>query len=134
MVYRVLANIVVVGHFAFILFAVLGGLLVLRWKRCAWIHVPAFLWAAVIAFAGWVCLLTPLENWLRERGGAIAYSSGFIEHYILPVLYPVVLTRGIQIAMGLFVLCVNAGLYCWLLRRTGQMAAYKQEEYKRSSS
>lgn len=134
MVYRVLANIVVVGHVAFILFAVLGGLLVLRWKRCAWIHVPAFLWAAVIAFAGWVCPLTPLENWLRERGGAIAYSSGFIEHYILPVLYPVVLTRGIQIAMGLFVLCVNAGLYCWLLRRTGQMAAYKQEEYKRSSS
>lgn len=100
----------------------------LRWRRCAWVHVPAFLWAALIAFAGWVCPLTPVENWLRERGGAIAYSSGFTEHYILPVLYPVALTRGLQTAMGLFVLGVNLGLYWWVLRRTRQMAVYEQEE------
>lgn len=128
MLYRFLANLVVVLHVAFILFAVLGGFLVLRWRRCAWVHVPAFLWAALIAFAGWVCPLTPVENWLRERGGAIAYSSGFAEHYILPVLYPVALTRGLQTAMGLFVLGVNLGLYWWVLRRTRQMAVYEQEE------
>lgn len=115
--YRVLADLVVVVHVAFILFAVLGGLLMLRWKRCAWIHVPAVLWAALIAFAGWVCPLTPLENWLRERGGAIGYSSGFTEHYILPVLYPIMLTRRLQIVLGLFVLSVNLGLYGWVLRR-----------------
>lgn len=118
MLYRVLANLVVVAHVAFILFAVLGGLLVLRWKRCAWIHVPAFLWAALIAFAGWVCPLTPLENWLSERGGEIGYSTGFIEHYILPVLYPVALTRRLQIGMGLFVLGINLALYWRVLRRT----------------
>jgi len=122
MLYRFLANLVVVLHVAFILFAVLGGLLVLRWKRCAWIHVPAAMWAALIAFGGWVCPLTPLENWLREKGGATAYMSGFIEHYVLPVLYPVALTRGLQIAMGLFVLGVNLGLYLWVVRRTRHMA------------
>ena len=118
LLYRVLANLVVVGHLAFILFAVLGGFLVFKWKWCACIHVPAFLWAALIAFAGWVCPLTPLENWLRERGGATAYSSGFIEHYILPLLYPIALTRRLQIAVGLFVLGVNLWLYWWVLRRT----------------
>jgi len=117
MLYRVLANLVVVAHVAFILFAVLGGFLVLRWKRCAWIHVLAFVWAALIAFAGWICPLTPLENWLRERGGESGYSTGFIEHYIIPVLYPVALTRGLQIVLGLFVLGVNLGIYWRVLRR-----------------
>ena len=126
--WRVLADLVVILHLAFIVFAVLGGFLALRWKRCAWIHVPAFLWAALIAFAGWICPLTPLENWLREKGGAIAYSSGFIEHYIIPVLYPVALTRGLQIAMGFFVLGVNLAIYRWAFRRTRQIAVYEQEK------
>ena len=117
MLYRLVADLIVVLHLAFVLFAVLGGFLVLRWKRCAWIHVPAVLWAALIEFAGWVCPLTPLENLLRERGGAIAYRSGFIEHYILPVLYPTVLTRRVQIALGLFVLAINLGIYGWVLHR-----------------
>jgi hypothetical protein len=104
-------------HLAFVLFAVLGGFLVVRWKRCAWVHVPAFLWAAFIEFAGWVCPLTPLENWLRNRGGAMAYQAGFIEQYILPILYPATLTRHVQIALGLFVIAVNLGIYSWLWRR-----------------
>jgi hypothetical protein len=118
MLYRVFADLVVVVHLAFVLFAVLGGLLVLRWKRCAWLHVPAVVWAALIEFAGWVCPLTPLEIWLREKGGAIAYRSGFVEHYILPLLYPAVLTRRLQIVLGLFVLGVNLGIYGWVLYRT----------------
>ena len=123
MLYRVVADLVVVVHFAFVLFAVLGAFFVLRWKRCAWIHVPAVLWAALIEFYGWVCPLTPLENWLRETGGAIAYRSGFIEHYILPILYPTVLTRRLQIALGLFVLGINLGIYGWVLHRIGKAKA-----------
>ena len=117
MLYRFFANLVVVAHVAFILFAVLGGFLVIKWKRCAWIHVPAFLCASLIAFAGWICPLTPLENWLRERGGESGYSTGFIEHYIIPVLYPVALTRPLQIVLGLFVLSINLALYWRVLRR-----------------
>jgi hypothetical protein len=118
MLYRIFADIVIVIHLAFVLFAVFGGLLVLRWKRWACLHVPAVLWAALIEFAGWVCPLTPLENWLREKGGAIAYRSGFVEHYILPLLYPAVLTRSLQIVLGLFVLGINLGIYGWVLYRT----------------
>lgn len=117
MPYRVFADLIVVIHLAFVLFAVLGGLLVLRWKRFACLHVPAVLWAALIEFAGWICPLTPLENWLRERGGAIAYRSGFVEHYILPLLYPAALTRRLQIILGLFVLGINLGIYGWVVYR-----------------
>jgi hypothetical protein len=119
MLYRVLADIVVMTHFAFIVFAVLGGILVLRWMRCAWVHVPTVTWATLISFAGWICPLTPLENWLREKGGVIAYRSGFIEYYILPVIYPDVtfLTRRMQIILGLLLLGLNLGIYGLVLRR-----------------
>jgi len=119
MLYRVLADMVVMTHFAFILFAVLGGFLVLKWKRWAWLHVPAVVWAALISFAGWICPLTPLEIWLRERGGAIAYRSGFIEHYILPVVYPDAnfLTRRTQVVLGLLLLGLNLCIYGLVLRR-----------------
>jgi hypothetical protein len=117
MLYRVFADLVVVTHLVFVLFAVLGAFLVLSWKRCAWIHIPTVLWAALIEFAGWVCPLTPLENWLREKGGSIVYRSGFIEHYIIPLLYPCMLTRSLQIALGLFVLSINLGIYGWVLYR-----------------
>ena len=123
MPYALLADLVVLIHFAFVLFVVLGGLLVLKWKRLAWAHVPAFLWGALIEFAGWICPLTPLENWLRAKGGIIGYRSGFIEHYIIPVLYPTLLTRRLQIALGLFVLGVNLGIYGWLLRRISKAKA-----------
>ncbi|MFQ5848534.1 MAG: DUF2784 domain-containing protein [Candidatus Methylomirabilales bacterium] len=123
MLYGVLADVVVVAHLAFVLFAVLGGFLVLRWKRCMWIHLPAVLWAALIEFSGWVCPLTPLENWLRERAGMMGYRSGFVEHYILPVLYPPLLTYHAQIALGLFVLGVNLAIYGWVLRHPARPKA-----------
>jgi hypothetical protein len=114
--YRVLAELVVVAHLAFVLFVVLGGFLVLRWRRFAWVHVPAVLWAALIEFASWVCPLTPLENWLRETGGARAYPQGFIEHYILPVLYPAALTRNLQVVLGISVLIINQAVYACVWR------------------
>ena len=117
MLYGYLADIVVVAHLGFILFAVLGGTLALRWKRCAWVHLPVVLWAVLIELIGWPCPLTPLENWLRDKGGQAGYETGFIEHYLLPVIYPGGMTRNVQIVLGVFVLAVNLTVYAWILRR-----------------
>ncbi len=123
MLYHALANLVVIIHLAFVLFAVLGGVLVLKWRGLAWVHAPAFLWAALIEFAGWVCPLTPLENWLRLKGGGLPYRTGFIEYYLLPLLYPASLTREVQIFLGLVVLGINLGVYGWMFRRAVQKKA-----------
>ena len=104
-------------HAVFALFVVLGGLLVLRWHRIAWVHIPAALWGSLIEFGGWVCPLTPLENFLRERGGAQGYQGQFIEHYVLPLLYPANLTRGGQMALGIFACAVNILVYTRLVRK-----------------
>jgi hypothetical protein len=117
MTYRTLADLVVGLHFLFVLFVVLGGLLVLRWRWMAYLHIPAAVWGAAIEFAGWICPLTPLEHWLRRRAGDAAYSGGFIEHYILPLLYPSALTRNIQLLLGTFVILANVGIYGYLLYR-----------------
>ena len=123
MLYRILADLVVLVHLAFILFAVFGGILVPSWKRCVWVHLPAVLWAALIEFMGWVCPLTPLENWLRENGGGSGYRADFVEHHILPILYPDSLTRPSQVALGIFVLGINLGVYGWVVRRWMRMRA-----------
>ena len=91
--YRLLADAVLIVHLAFIAFVVLGGLLVLRWPRIAWLHLPAVAWGAWIEFSGGICPLTPLEVGLRARGGEAAYSGGFIEHYVTGLIYPEGLDR-----------------------------------------
>jgi hypothetical protein len=117
MPYRVLAEGVVIFHFLFVLFVVVGGLFALRWPRVAWAHLPAALWGAAIEFTGVICPLTPLEKWLRVQGGLAAYEGGFIAHYILPLLYPSGLTRPIQVALGAAVLALNLAVYADLYRR-----------------
>jgi hypothetical protein len=117
MPWALLADAVVVLHLAFVAFAVLGGLLVLRWPRVAWGHVPAAIWAALVELAGWICPLTPLEQWLRARAGSTAYTGDFIDHYVLPVLYPDWLTRPTQVALGLLVVALNVGVYAVFIRR-----------------
>ena len=117
MIYRLTADFIVLIHLLFILFAVLGGLLVLRYKRCALLHLPALSWAVIISLAGWVCPLTPLENSFRERGGVLGYDTSFIEHYLLPIIYPGELTRSLQIFLGLLVLVINLGIYGWIAYR-----------------
>jgi hypothetical protein len=117
MLFLALADAVLVAHLLFILFAALGGLLVVRNRWMAWIHLPAVTWGALIELAGWYCPLTPLENWLKVRGGEQGYSTGFIEHYLLPIVYPGNLTRGIQIVLGVLVVIVNVVLYTWAWRR-----------------
>jgi hypothetical protein len=115
--YRLLADLVVGVHFLFVLFVVLGGLLVLRWPRVAYVHLPAAAWGVLIEFAGWTCPLTPLEQSLRQRAGGHGYSGSFIEHYLLPLLYPSALTRDIQLVLGSVALVVNLGIYAYVLRR-----------------
>ena len=117
-IYRLTADLVVLIHLLFILFACLGGLLVLKYPRCAFLHLPAFIWAVLISLVGAVCPLTPLENWLRERGGLLGYDTSFIEHYILPIIYPGELTRGKQIFLGLLVLVINLGIYGFRVLKT----------------
>jgi hypothetical protein len=112
-----LADLVVAVHVLFVLFVVLGGLLVLRWRWVAYLHIPAALWGAAIELGGWICPLTPLENQLRRQGGGAGYSGDFIEHYILPVLYPSALTRPIQLMLGFIVIGVNLGIYAYVFRR-----------------
>ncbi len=111
MVFQVLADATVVLHLAFVLFVVAGGLLVLRWPRLAWVHLPAAAWGAWVEFAGWICPLTPVENWLRQKSGGAIYSAPFIEHYIIPLLYPAGLSRDLQWWLGGLVLVVNAVVY-----------------------
>jgi hypothetical protein len=117
--YGWLADAVLVLHLAFIVFVALGGFLVLRWPRLAWVHVPVLVWGALIEFSGGTCPLTPLEVSLRQRAGEAGYAGGFIEHYLTPVIYPGGLTRGAQIALGVLVLIVNGAVYArlWARRR-----------------
>lgn len=114
MVSCIIADIIVVIHSVFILFVMTGGFLVLRWRRLILLHVPAALWGALIEFQGWFCPLTYLEKHFRKGGG---YHGGFIEHYILPLVYPPELTRQLQIFFGSAVLAVNCAVYAWLLAR-----------------
>jgi hypothetical protein len=118
MLFRGLADLVLVAHLAFVLFVVLGGVAALRWPRLAYVHVPVALYGAAIEFVGFVCPLTPLEVWLRRRGGEAGYEGGFVEHYVTAALYPSGLTRELQLALGAAVLVINAVVYTvWLRRR-----------------
>ena len=117
MIYRVSADLVLALHLGFVVFVVLGGLLVLRWPAIMALHIPAAVWGVLIEFTGWICPLTPLENQLRVRGGELGYSGGFIEHYIQPLLYPSGLTRGTQVVLGSVVLILNLTAYWIVLSR-----------------
>ena len=111
MLFQVIADLVVLIHLAFIVFVVLGGVLALRWRWIPWLHLPAVLWSALLEFCGWICPLTPLENWLRLAGGTSEYPGSFVEQYVLPIVYPTALTREAQVVLGLVLCLVNAVVY-----------------------
>jgi hypothetical protein len=119
MTYRVLADAVLILHLAFILFVVLGGWLVAIRPKLIWLHLPVVAWGALVELMGLTCPLTPLENWLRDRGGETGYSGGFIDHYLTPLMYPAGLTRRMQLALGAFVIAINLAAYAliWYRRR-----------------
>jgi hypothetical protein len=122
-IYGNLATLVVLGHFAFILFVMFGGLLALRWRWVPWAHIPCFLWGAGIEVVGGICPLTPLENRLRAAAGDSQYAGTFIEHYILPVMYPAGLTRTVQLVLAVGLVVLNVAVYAWVIRRRRREAA-----------
>jgi hypothetical protein len=115
--YRVLAAAVASTHFLFILFVLAGGVLVLRWPRLAWVHLPAVVWGAVVEVMGWDCPLTPLENRLRQLGGLTSYDGDFVARYLLPVIYPEGLTLTVQRILGAVVIVVNLVVYALVIRK-----------------
>ena len=125
MIEKLAADILVIIHLGFILFVIIGGFIVLRWRFVAWIHIPCAIWGALIEFAGWICPLTPLENNLRISAGNSGYSGGFIEQYIIPVIYPSGLTRGIQLIFGIGVILINICAYGLLCFRWIRSYRYK---------
>ena len=117
--YRFLADSVVIIHFCFILFVIFGAFFALKWKWVIWLHLPALCWGVSIGYWGWICPLTPLENWLRHSGGDLIYEGGFIAHYLLPMIYPEGLTQGHQMILGAALLVLNGVIYfaLWVRQR-----------------
>ena len=115
--YGILAGVIIVAHFLFIAFVAAGGLLVLRWPSLAWVHLPAVVWGVVVELTGWICPLTPLENYLRRLGGSSSYSGGFIEQYLIPIIYPANLTAATQYILGGLVIVVNLVIYTIIIRK-----------------
>lgn len=116
MLYSLLANLVLMLHLSFVLFVLFGGLLALKWPHAIWLHLPAVAWGAFVEFSGWICPLTPLENWLRAQGGEGTYAGDSMIRYLLSILYPDALTYNIQVVLGVLVLVVNLVIYGWLWR------------------
>jgi hypothetical protein len=121
MAYRILADLLVVVHAAFVAFVVAGGLLALRRPWIAAVHLPAAAWGALVELTGWICPLTPWENALRARAGETGYAGGFVEHHLVPLLYPAGLTASVQITLGMAVIVLNLAIYglVWYRRRRG---------------
>lgn len=117
MLYGLLADVVVLLHLLFVIFVLFGGLLALKWPWVVRLHLPAAAWGALVEFSGWLCPLTPLENWLREQAGQQTYRTDFLDRYLLPILYPDGLTREMQFVLGSIVLLVNGTVYGILWRR-----------------
>ena len=121
MLSQLLADGVLLMHFAFILFVLLGGALVLYRRRVLWFHIPAVLWAAVVNLMGWVCPLTPLENALRRATGEEGYGEGFVAHYLAPLVYPEGLPEqaGVVLAMGVIAWNILVYLVVFMRWRRG---------------
>jgi Protein of Unknown function (DUF2784) len=115
--YHLLADLILLVHIAFVAFVLLGGLFALKWRPVMWMHLPAAVWGAIVELSGWICPLTPLENWLREQAGETGYRGDFIAHYLVSILYPGSLTREVQTILGLVVILVNAAIYWWLWQK-----------------
>lgn len=117
MYFRLAADGVLLLHLAFILFALVGGALAARWRWMPWVHLPAMAWAIFVEFTGRICPLTYLENDLRLRAGQSGYTTSFVEHYLLDVIYPAGLTRDVQFGLAATVVLVNIAIYAWLVLR-----------------
>jgi len=122
MVYAFLADLVLVLHLAFVVFAALGGLLAFRWRRAPWVHLPAVAWGGFVELTGRICPLTPLENWLREAAGGTGFQGGFVEHYLVALLYPATLSRDVQLQLTASLVLLNVVIYAAVWRRRRVLA------------
>lgn len=111
MIYWIAADLVMVVHFLFALYVVLGGIAVWRWPRSAWLHVPAFTWGLLVVAKNWVCPLTPIEQNLRLAAGEQGYQGGFLAHYIEPILYPEGLPQDLRLFFAIGLIILNIALY-----------------------
>ena len=116
-VYVYLADLVMLVHLAFIVFVLLGALLIVRWPKVIFLHLPSVVWAMWIQFQGGYCPLTPLENWFRQEGGQDGYDSGFVEHYVGSLIYPGDISLTMHIYLGVFVLVLNMVIYLLVIRK-----------------
>ena len=110
------ATAIALVHLAFILFVIFGGFAVLKYPKLLWVHIPAAVWGVLIELFGWWCPLTKWENHFLQQAGRAGYDGGFVSHYIMPLIYPAGLTRGLEIAIGVFVLVLNLGIYVRVFR------------------
>jgi len=120
--YRLAADAMLVAHLLYIIFVVVGGLIALRARWVLWLHVPAVAWAIYVQFVGRICPLTGWENALREGAGQAGYEGGFIDHYLMPVIYPADMPVGLNYVLGSLVILVNAAVYGWLIARRRRSA------------
>jgi len=109
--YSVAADALVILHLAFIVFVMLGGLLLLKWRRLIYLHLPAVAWGTLVELRGWLCPLTPLEQHLRTLAGGTGYSGNFVQHYLLPIIYPADLTPDVQTILAMVVILSNLVIY-----------------------
>jgi hypothetical protein len=125
--WSILADLVMLVHFAFVLFVAAGGLLVLVRPRVAWLHLPVLVYGVTIELVGWVCPLTPLEWNLRAQAGEAGIEGGFLERYLDPILYPADWDR-LHVWLGVLVLGFNLAVYAgvWLRRRRTSGAPYSE--------
>jgi hypothetical protein len=121
--YSLLADLVLVAHLAFVLFALLGGALVWRYPRVLWVHLPVLIWGVVVEWANWICPLTPLENHLLRLGGAAGYAGGFVERFASRILYPESLTVPLRYTLGAVLIAVNMAIYGAVMMRKRRRAA-----------
>jgi hypothetical protein len=109
--YSVAADALVIAHLVFIVFVMLGGLLLLKWRWLIYLHLPAVAWGILVELQGWLCPLTPLEQHFRTLAGETGYSGGFVQHYLLPIIYPAGLTREVQFLLAISVITINLVIY-----------------------
>jgi hypothetical protein len=117
MLFRLAAGGVLLIHLTFILFALLGAVLGARWRWIPFVHLPAAAWGFFVELTGRICPLTYLENVLRTKAGQSGYTESFVEHYLVAIIYPDGLTRGVQYALAALVVVINVAIYSWLFNR-----------------
>lgn len=123
MLSRIAADLVLAVHLGFIVFVILGGLLLLRFPKIMYLHIPAAVWGAVVEISGRICPLTTWENDLRQSAGESGYAESFVEHYLVPIIYPAGLTRDVQLTLAGIVVFANLVIYGWLLYRWNRSRA-----------